>query len=83
MHILGGLMAGLFAFVFLRALKTGENARNVLLGVILVGLGWEALELWYRVDIVGFQYWKDTVKDLINDMIGGIISIYIWKKIPN
>jgi hypothetical protein len=26
---------------------------------------------------------KDKRKDLINDTIGGIISIYIWKKLPN
>lgn len=83
MHILGGVMAGLFTYVFLRALKLPEIRRNVLIGVILVGIGWEILELWYKVDVVNVRYWIDTAKDLVNDSIGGLISIYIWKKIPN
>lgn len=83
MHIMGGFMAGLFVFIFLRVFKFKENRRNLLLGVLLVGVGWEILELVYRVDIVGFWYWLDTAKDLIDDVIGGLISIYIWKKIPN
>lgn len=83
MHVLGGIMAGLFTFIFLRATKLSESTKNLILGVLLVGVGWELLELFYKVDELSTRYWIDTTKDLINDTIGGIISIYIWKKIPN
>lgn len=83
MHILGGIMAGLFTFVFLRITRLPESTKNVLIGVMIVGVGWEVLELLYKVDALSTRYWIDTVKDLIDDTIGGLISIYIWKKIPN
>lgn len=76
-------MAGLFTFVFLRITRLPESTKNLLIGVMIVGVGWEVLELLYKVDALSTRYWIDTVKDLIDDTIGGIISIYIWKKIPN
>lgn len=83
MHVLGGIMAGLFTYVFLRAFRLSESVRNLLIGVLIVGLGWEVLELLYKVDIVDLGYWIDTAKDLVNDTMGGLISILIWKNIPN
>jgi hypothetical protein len=83
MHILGGIMAGLFTFVFLQIAKLSESTRNLVMGVLIVGVGWELLELFYRVDELTNWYWIDTAKDLINDTIGGLVAIYIWKKIPN
>lgn len=83
MHILGGIMAGLFSLIFIRAIRMPETFVNALTGVLLVGLGWEVLELLYKVDVVNFAYWTDTVHDLINDLLGGLIAIYIWRKIPN
>ncbi len=83
MHILGGIMAGLFTFIFLRAAGFAERTRSLIIGVLIVGVAWEILELLYRVDVLTVRYWIDTAKDLVNDTIGGIISIYIWKKIPN
>lgn len=76
-------MAGLFTFVFLRITRLPESIKNLLIGVMIVGVGWEVLELLYKVDALSTRYWIDTIKDLIDDTIGGFISIYIWKKIPN
>lgn len=76
-------MAGLFTFVFLRITRLPESTKNLLIGVVIVGVGWEILELLYKVDALSTRYWIDTIKDLIDDTIGGFISIYIWKKIPN
>lgn len=83
MHILGGFMAGLFTFVLYRANKWPESKTNLLIGVIVVGVVWELLEVYFRVSPLDMYYWVDTSKDLIDDIIGGLISIYIWKKIPN
>ncbi|MCF7865464.1 MAG: hypothetical protein K9M11_03090 [Candidatus Pacebacteria bacterium] len=83
MHILGGIMAGLFTLVFLRYLSLKETLLYTFIGVMAVGISWEILEVYFRVDTLNFWYWIDTVKDLLDDTIGGFISIYIWKKIPN
>ena len=83
MHILGGIMSGMFVGTLLMSLKMKEKALYILFGVFMVGVGWEVLELFYRVDVLNFRYWMDTTKDLIDDTIGGLIAIYIWRKIPN
>lgn len=83
MHIMGGFMSGLFTLVLFRANGWRESEIKILLGVILVGITWEFLELYYRVAELDMHYWIDTGKDLLDDIIGGLISIYVWKKIPN
>jgi magnesium-transporting ATPase (P-type) len=84
MHILGGLMVGLFTFILCRYQKWSESSRNILAGVFLVGISWEILEVALRVVTMGTEsYALDTCKDLLDDIIGGILSIYIWRKIPN
>ncbi len=76
-------MAGFFTLVSLQYFSLRETLLYTLIGVLAVGIGWELLELFYKVDVLNFRYWMDTAKDLIDDAIGGLISIYIWKKIPN
>ena len=83
MHIMGGFMSGLFTLVLFRANRWRESGVKILLGVMLVGITWEFLELYYRVAEIDIHYWIDTCKDLLDDIIGGLISIYVWKKIPN
>jgi uncharacterized BrkB/YihY/UPF0761 family membrane protein len=81
-HIIGGIMAGLYTLVFLRAFSQKEDWRSLLVGVLLIGVGWEILELYYKVGTLNLYYWLDTIKDLIDDAIGGYIAFRIWKKIP-
>lgn len=82
MHILGGVMAGFYSAFILRIFKCRERFLYILIGVLIVGVAWELLELYFKVDVLSFKYWKDTAKDIVNDTIGGIIAIYIWRKIP-
>lgn len=82
MHILGGVMAGFYSASVLRFCSVKERVVYILTGVLIVGVAWELLELYFKVDVLGFKYWKDTAKDIVNDTIGGIIAIYIWRKIP-
>ena len=81
-HMLGGVMAGLFVLVALRAFKLPEVIRNTLVGVFLIGATWEIIEVMYRVDVLDIWYAIDTVKDLTDDIIGGTIALYIWRKLP-
>lgn len=81
-HIIGGIMSGLFVLVGLQAGKLKESLIYTLIGVFMIGIAWEVLELYYKVAEVDFMYWLGTIKDLIDDCIGGLIAFYIWKKLP-
>lgn len=81
-HILGGIMAGLFSGVALMAAGRSQTGRAIVLGSLIVGIGWELLEVvMHATDTVGLTYPYDTVKDLIDDMIGGTIAYLIWRKL--
>lgn len=81
-HILGGLMSALYVLVLLRYLKWPETYKHVFFGVLVVGILWEVLEIFYKVDVVNMQYWLNTGKDLISDSVGGYLGYLIWKKLP-
>ena len=81
-HMLGGIMAGLFSGVALMAAGKSQTWRAIVLGSLIVGIGWELLEVvMHSVDTMRWWYPYDTVKDLIDDMIGGTIAYLIWKKL--
>ncbi len=82
MHIGGGIMSGLFVLTGLRFMVWKEVLKNVLIGCLIVGISWEVLELMYKVQEINTYYYIDTVKDVINDCIGGFIALTIWKKLP-
>ena len=81
MHFLGGLMSALFMLVFLRYFKKPETLLNTFLLVLLVGIVWEGLEIYFKVADLNTAYWLNTVKDIINDVLGVIVGYYIWKKL--
>jgi hypothetical protein len=82
MHILGGIMSGLFVLTGLRFMSWKEVFKNVIAGCLVIGFAWEILELVYKVQEVNVYYYFDTIKDLIDDCIGGLIALIIWKKLP-
>jgi len=86
MHILGGMGIAMSVYCVILFLKR-DNIKNdlwkMLLLVLAAGLSWELFEVYFN--IAGSRLWTtpyyiDTVKDLINDMIGAIIVIFIIKK---
>ena len=85
MHIAGGFMVGLFAQTGLDHLNINKK-RNVctILFVILVGVVWEFAE-WYfgATSGLGLVSRFDTIKDIIDDIIGGALSIWFWHFIFN
>jgi len=81
MHILGGFGLGLFfTALILSTQKKNIRARAVvILCVFIAGVIWELFEAYYN--IAGYPvgtklYWIDTVKDVVDDIIGG--SIAAW-----
>jgi VanZ family protein len=50
------------------------------LGIICIGLAWEVFESVYGIagaEVGTFDYYVDSIKDLINDSVGAIIGIVI------
>jgi hypothetical protein len=85
MHILGGVGIGLFAVALLRSYRSGMffSRRNVVLSVIMVGVVWEVFEMYFN--LTGHPLWTklyyiDTVKDLVDDTVGGVFVAWILNR---
>ena len=85
MHIMGGFMVGSFAQTgldYLRSSNLINKNRTILIAsaVIFVGVVWEMVE-WRAgiTDGLGPISRLDTIKDVIDDIIGGALSIWFWR----
>ena len=83
MHILGGVMVGLFAQTAMDKLDRHKiNKKRFMLAVsaaLIVGVLWELAEWHYGVtDGLGPVSRLDTIKDIMDDIIGGALSIWVW-----
>ena len=83
MHILGGVMVGLFAQTAMDHLDRHKiNKKRFILAIgsaFIVGFIWELVELHFGVtDFLGPNSRLDTLKDLMDDIIGGGLSIWLW-----
>ena len=84
MHIGGGLGIGLFfcAVMVNRWPNRPHKKWLIIVGVVFVtGIFWELFEIYY--DIAGYQLWTvpyylDTLKDLVDDIIGGSLAAWIY-----
>lgn len=88
MHILGGFMVGLFAQVGIDHLNHKKFDKRrvplVLLSALVVGVVWEFVE-WYMGVTGGLSIISrvDTIKDIFNDLLGSVISLWVWKFLFN
>ena len=86
MHILGGIGIGLAIVGFIRSnfQKLENKGVVVIIGVMVVGIIWELFEAYFNVAAapVGTRaYYIDTVKDLIDDIVGGaLVAQYVIKR---
>lgn len=76
MHILAGASIGAFLLAFF----TVRRAFLYFLLMLGVGVGWEIFENVNHISTGQHGYWIDTIKDIIDDMIGATITFYIAKK---
>ncbi len=81
-HFMGGLMSALFVLWFFRFSGIKESFRNAFLGVLAIGLVWEYVEIFFRVADITRDYWINAGRDLVSDVLGGVVGYYIWKKLP-
>lgn len=88
MHFLGGFVFGMLGLALLRTEKlSSANRLLFVLGfVALIGVIWEFQE--YAVDyyrLIATDKWEsltltDTLADLMNDLVGGLIAYLIFIK---
>ncbi len=90
MHILGGFIAALgviwlaAALLFIRHNQKLSPKKEWLwgiVGVLIIGILWEFLEAAYGLSGLRGVQAVDTIADIINDILGGIIGILFWKRI--
>ncbi len=80
MHILGGVFAGYVGMV-VYMFRTGRKNPSLwvpLLSALVIGIAWEFLENAYGVSGLNAVYRFDTIKDIVDDMMGGVISLALW-----
>ncbi len=88
MHFTGGiLIGGLILWGILRVrpnISRGSLFLMLVIGTIIVGMGWEVMEYTGGITNGEAGYAFDTVKDLINDTLGGLLawSIYMLATRP-
>ena len=80
-HFLGGFSVGLASIGLLRIVFKGDRYRTsplllyTVLLTLFVGISWEVVEAYFKVSVLfGGDFWFDTVKDLLMDTLGGILS---------
>ncbi len=82
MHILGGAGVASLAIALINFKNKKVTFWKIFVAVLVVALAWEIYE--YICDLTNLGYWNgnwiDTVADLLNGLIGGIISYLIYKK---
>lgn len=81
-HVLGGLGIALLFSGLVKSLNLSRLSRYLVPigGVILTGLIWEMIEAYFN--ITGFRLWTDAyyldaLKDVLNDLIGGVAALFI------
>jgi uncharacterized membrane protein YjdF len=78
MHFTGGiLIGGLILWGILRVrpnVSRGNLLLMLVIGTIIVGIGWEVMEYMGGITQGEAGYVFDTVKDLIMDTLGGLVA---------
>ncbi|MFA5934431.1 MAG: hypothetical protein WC827_00895 [Candidatus Paceibacterota bacterium] len=90
MHMLGGLWISLFSLslyaFFYKKLSILNYRMNVLgivaFAVLSIGVSWELFELLGGITSLhdGTSYWIDTISDIMNDSIGGLVGYFFFIK---
>lgn len=75
LHVLGGFWSALAVAWFFSLFGVRLSFFLLFLLVLLIGISWEAFEYVFEIGGSNFMsYEVDTVKDTINDLIGGVVG---------
>ncbi len=76
MHILGGTAIGSFLLAFF----TTKRTVLYFLGMLSITVVWEIFEYNAGISSGQADYWLDTIKDIVDGMVGASIIFIITKK---
>ena len=90
MHILGGLWVSLFTlsiYIYFFNNTSIPNYRKKVFQVmcitlLFVAVSWEIFEIIGHMTFLsdGIWYWIDTIKDIFDDFIGGMLGYYFYTR---
>jgi len=85
MHILGGFAVGLLiaSSMMVFGYKSPRRLFHIVLGTLLIGLAWEYFEVYFELTgyPLGSQlYYIDTLIDVADDIIGGLMAMYVFSR---
>lgn len=81
-HFLGGVFIGfllLYLFPQLRTLPTKRTIHLIILGVVIIGVGWELFEyaVWMLTHDTPNAF-SDAISDVICDTFGGALAVSLF-----
>ncbi|MES3005160.1 MAG: hypothetical protein V4690_03580 [Patescibacteria group bacterium] len=86
MHFLAGVLVAFFVCLFAhyftqKGFNNKETLSLVIVTSLLVGIFWEWYELHFQITSLsdGFLYYRDTISDLLLDMLGGAVGFLYAK----
>ncbi len=86
MHFLGGMWVSMFILWYLKDDNFSiDSIGRVILGVFIVGLAWEVLELFLNEEFVQNAYdLPDTLSDIFFDLSGAFTAVfYVAMRVMN
>lgn len=83
MHFIGGALISWLAYIIFALWRNDKSIPWVYALIFSFGLGfiWEIIEFYYKVAQLVPYYYLDTVKDILVDMMGGLVVYIIWDKL--
>ncbi len=83
MHFIGGALVTWFCFVCVAFWRKDFYIPWIYALVFSFGLGfiWEIIEFYEKVSQMVPEYALDTVKDVLMDMIGGLVVYVMWDRV--
>ena len=88
-HILGGFWVAITVLWISLNIKHIDSINGykkrallvMLIPVLVVGISWEIFELIFKItNLHDVGYWSDTLSDILNGFIGGIIAFLYFTK---
>lgn len=85
MHFIGGALISWWAYIVFAWWRNDYNIPWIYALIFSFGLGfiWEIMEFYFKVAQLVPDYYLDTVKDILMDMIGGLVVYTLWDKLAN
>jgi hypothetical protein len=85
MHFIGGALISWLSYIVYAWWRKDYNIPWIYAVVFSFGLGliWEVIEFYYKVAQLVPDYMLDSTKDILVDMVGGLVVYLAWDKISN